>query len=101
MGEVRADKVWQGEYAVPNWAFSEKELNCMGPFRGADVIEMATHLLASKQVTVNELITVVLPFGRAADAWEKTRKEQGIQALICGPQKSWLRRLCFCSSTWH
>jgi len=46
---------------------------------------MAMHLLASKKVSVKELITSVEPFERATQAGERTKKGKGIKDLIRGP----------------
>lgn len=70
----------------PIVALSEKELNMKGSFRyNAGDYDLAMHLLESKKVSVKELITSIEPFERATEAWERTRKGEGIKNLIRGP----------------
>jgi D-xylulose reductase len=47
---------------------------------------MAMHLLETKRVNVKELITSLVPFEEATEAWERTRKGKGIKNLIRGPE---------------
>ena len=71
----------------PIVALSEKELNMKGWFRyNAGDFDLAMHLLESKKVSVKELITSVLPFEEATEAWERTRRGEGIKNLIRGPE---------------
>jgi D-xylulose reductase len=71
----------------PIVALSEKELNMKGSFRyNAGDYDLAMHLLESKKVSVKELITSVEPFEKATEAWERTRKGEGIKNLIRSPQ---------------
>ena len=71
----------------PIVALSEKELNMKGSFRyNAGDYDLAMHLLESKKVSVKELITSVEPFEKTTEAWERTRKGEGIKNLIRGPQ---------------
>jgi D-xylulose reductase len=71
----------------PITTLSEKELTMKGCFRyGAGDYELALHLLESKKVSVKELISSFVDFEHATEAWEKTRKGNGIKNLIRGPQ---------------
>lgn len=71
----------------PIVALSEKELNMKGSFRyNAGDYDLAMHLLDSKKVSVRELITGVEPFERATEAWERTKRGDGIKNLIRGPE---------------
>lgn len=71
----------------PIVALSEKELNMKGSFRyNAGDYDLAMHLLESKKVSVKELITSVEPFERATEAWERTKRGEGVKNLICGPR---------------
>jgi D-xylulose reductase len=64
----------------------EKELHVHGCFRyGAGDFETALEMLASKTMDFKSLISAVLPFEKATDAWEMTKKGQGIKNLIRGP----------------
>jgi D-xylulose reductase len=71
----------------PIVAMSEKELTVRGSFRySAGDYETAMHLLVSGKVSVKSLITGVEPFERATEAWERTKRSDGIKNLIRGPQ---------------
>jgi D-xylulose reductase len=71
----------------PILALSEKELCLRGSFRyNAGDYDLAMHLLESKRVSVKDLITGVETFERATNAWERTRRGEGIKTLIRGPQ---------------
>lgn len=66
---------------------SEKEINMKGCFRyNAGDFDLAMHFLQTRKITVKELIAGVEAFEHATDAWEKTRKGDGIKNLIQGPQ---------------
>lgn len=66
---------------------SEKEMIMKGNFRyGAGDYDIALHLLASRKVSVKELISSVVEFEKATDAWESTRQGHGIKNLIRGPR---------------
>lgn len=69
----------------PIMAMGEKELNVKGCFRyGSGDYKLVLKLLESKKVSVKELITGVLPFEQATDAWERAKKGEGIKTLIRG-----------------
>jgi D-xylulose reductase len=64
---------------------SEKELHCHGAFRnGPGDFEMALGFFEKEAIPVKELITNVFSFERAIDAWETTRRGEGIKDLIQG-----------------
>jgi D-xylulose reductase len=72
---------------MPILLMSEKELNVKGSFRyGPGDFEQAVSLLSQGKVNVKALISSVVPFERATEAWEKTRKGEGIKNLIEGPK---------------
>ena len=71
----------------PITTLSEKEITMKGCFRySAGDYELAMHLLESKKVSVSALISSVVDFEHTTDAWEKTRKGEGIKNMIRGPQ---------------
>jgi D-xylulose reductase len=71
----------------PIATLSEKEMVMKGSFRyGAGDYKMALHLLETRKVSVKELITCVVDFEKATEAWERTKKGEGIKNLIHGPQ---------------
>ena len=71
----------------PMLAMSEKELHCHGAFRyGPGDYEIALGFLEKGAIPVKELITKVFPFENATEAWEATRRGQGIKNLIQGVQ---------------
>lgn len=66
---------------------SEKEIVLKTCFwYGAGDYEVALELLCSGTVTVKSLITSTVPFEKAEEAWEKTRKGEGLKNLIQGVQ---------------
>ncbi|RMJ18081.1 hypothetical protein CDV36_002242 [Fusarium kuroshium] len=74
--------------AIPIHAMSEKEIVLKTSFRyGPGDYEIALELLESGKVSVAPLISSIVPFEKAADAWEKTRKGEGIKNLIQGVQE--------------
>jgi len=82
----------QGGLGKPRVTFpitlmSEKELTIHGCFRYASGdFELALQLLDSKQVSVKGLISSILPFEKATEAWERTKKGEGLKNLIQGVQ---------------
>ena len=65
----------------------EKELHMHGCFRyGAGDFALAVDLLASGKLDIGGFITRVLPFDEATEAWETTRRGEGIKTLIEGPK---------------
>lgn len=69
----------------PIMAVSEKELNIKGHFRYMTRdFEMAIGLLERKKIDVKPLISRVFPFEQATEAWEATRKGEGIKNVIEG-----------------
>ena len=76
----------KAKISFPILALSEKEVHMKGSFRySSGDYDLAMHLLESEKVSVKELITAVEPFEKATDAWERTRKGDGIKTLIRGP----------------
>lgn len=72
---------------MPILLMSEKELDVKGSFRyGPGDFEQALSLLSQGKVNVKALIGSVVPFERATEAWEKTRKGEGVKNLIEGPK---------------
>jgi D-xylulose reductase len=73
--------------AVPILLLSEKEVVLRGTYRyGAGDFARAISLLSRGKVDLKPLISTVTPFERATEAWEKTRKGEGIKNLIEGPK---------------
>ena len=65
----------------------QKELTMKGCYRyGEGDFKIALGLIAEGQLAVKELITKKVDFGQAVEAWETTRKGEGIKTLIRGPQ---------------
>jgi len=70
----------------PVVTLSAKEIHMIGCFRyGPGDYDLALHLLESGNVSVKELITGVEPFERATEAWERTKRGDGLKNLIRGP----------------
>ena len=65
---------------------ADKELHIHGSYRyGAGDFETALQMLLNNQIKVKDLISAILPFEEATEAWEMTRRGQGIKNLIRGP----------------
>ena len=64
----------------------EKELRIQGSFRyGPGDFQTALEMLTLKIIDFKDLISTVVPFEKATEAWEMTMKGQGIKNLIRGP----------------
>ncbi|KAK9419905.1 putative D-xylulose reductase [Seiridium unicorne] len=73
---------------LPLLQMCDKEIVLKLSFRyGPGDYETALDLLASKSVSVKSLISNVVPFEKAPEAWEMTRNGQGIKNLIQGVQE--------------
>jgi D-xylulose reductase len=71
----------------PMQRVAENELHICGSFRySAGDFEAALQMLATNQIDVKDLISTILPFDHAIEAWELTGKGQGIKNLIRGPE---------------
>ncbi|MCJ1472224.1 hypothetical protein MMC13_000871 [Lambiella insularis] len=69
----------------PIMAMCMKELHVFGCFRyGAGDYDLARKLVGEGKVSVKELITGVVPFEQATQAWETIRRGEGIKVLIEG-----------------
>ncbi|KAK2591327.1 hypothetical protein QQS21_010980 [Conoideocrella luteorostrata] len=70
---------------IPLGAMIEKEVVIKTSFRyGPGDYEIALQLLASGKISVKAMISSSVPFEKATEAWEKTRKGEGIKNLIEG-----------------
>ena len=73
------------EQKLPILAMCEKEIILKTSFRyGPGDYEAALDLLQSGAISVKALISNTVPFHRAAEAWEMTRRGDGIKNLIEG-----------------
>ena len=71
----------------PILRMSEKELELHGCFRyGPGDFELAIDLLASSKIDIGGFITRILPFEQATEAWETTKRGEGIKTVIEGPR---------------
>ena len=65
---------------------AERELHVHGCYRyGAGDFGTALQMLSSKQIDVKDLISAILPFEEATEAWDMTKRGEGIKNLIRGP----------------
>lgn len=65
---------------------AERELHVHGCYRyGAGDFDTALQMLSTNQIDVKDLISAILPFEKATEAWELTKRGQGIKNLIRGP----------------
>lgn len=72
---------------VPIGAMCEKETVVKTSFRyGPGDYDIALGLLGAGKVSVKSLISSITPFENATEAWEKTRRGEGIKNLIRGRQ---------------
>ena len=82
----------QGGLGKPNITFpiitmSEKELTMKGCFRYANGdFELALKMIGEGRIPVKDLITKQVEFAQATEAWETTRRGEGIKTLIRGVQ---------------
>ena len=82
----------QGGLGRPNITFpivtmSEKEIIMNGSFRySTGDFKTALSLISQGKLPVKELITKVVNFAQATEAWETTRRGEGIKTLIRGVQ---------------
>ncbi|KAF5019982.1 hypothetical protein F66182_7999, partial [Fusarium sp. NRRL 66182] len=73
--------------ALPMHAMCEKEMVMKTCFRyGPGDFEIALDLIESAKVPVKLLISSIVPFERAPEAWERTMRGEGIKNLIRGVQ---------------
>lgn len=73
--------------SFPIMELSQKEVTVRGCFRyAAGDYQTALDLLETGKISVKELITSVLPFEQATEAWETTRQGIGLKNLIQGVQ---------------
>ena len=82
----------QGGLGRPNITFpivvvSEKELTMKGCFRySSGDFKLALDLISDGKLRVKELITKKVEFEQATEAWETTKRGEGIKTLIRGVQ---------------
>ncbi|KAE8145375.1 chaperonin 10-like protein [Aspergillus avenaceus] len=75
----------RSEMTFPIMAACTKELNIKGSFRyGSGDYKLAVGLVASGKVNVKELITGVVKFENAEQAFREVRAGEGIKTLIAG-----------------
>ncbi|KAE8387177.1 D-xylulose reductase A [Aspergillus alliaceus] len=76
----------RSEMTFPIMATCTKELNVKGSFRyGSGDYKLAVNLVASGKVSVKELITGVVKFENAEQAFKEVKAGKGIKTLIAGP----------------
>ncbi|EFY90022.1 xylitol dehydrogenase [Metarhizium acridum CQMa 102] len=72
----------------PIMAMCLKEVTARGSFRyGPGDYELAVDLVASGKVDVKKLVTEVVPFDRAEEAFKKVKEGEVIKILIAGPNE--------------
>lgn len=75
------------DQTLPLLYMSEKEIVLKTCFRyGPGDYEVALDMLCSGTIAVKSLISSTVPFEKAEEAWEKTRKGEGLKNLIQGIQ---------------
>ncbi|KID78752.1 xylitol dehydrogenase, partial [Metarhizium brunneum ARSEF 3297] len=72
----------------PIMAMCLKEVTARGSFRyGPGDYELAVELVASGKVDVKQLVSEVVPFDRAEEAFKKVKEGEVIKILIAGPNE--------------
>lgn len=75
------------DQTLPLLYMSEKEIVLKTCFRyGPGDYEVALDMLCAGTIVVKSLISSTVPFEKAEEAWEKTRKGEGLKNLIQGIQ---------------
>lgn len=78
----------------PIVVLSEKELTMKGCFRySTGDFKLGLSLISEGKIPVKDLITKMVNFDQATDAWETTRKGEGVKTLIRGVQDTRASRL--------
>ncbi|KAM4068045.1 alcohol dehydrogenase groES-like domain-containing protein [Hirsutella rhossiliensis] len=76
----------KADISFPIMALCLKEVTARGSFRyGPGDYELAIQLIASGQVDVKQLISAVVPFSQAEEAFRRVQEGQVIKMLIAGP----------------
>lgn len=79
--------VGKADQTLPLGAMCGKETVLKASFRYAPGdYDIALGLLSARKVSVKSLISSITPFENATEAWEKTRRGEGIKNLIKGVQ---------------
>ncbi|KAF4124871.1 D-xylulose reductase [Geosmithia morbida] len=72
----------------PIMAMCQKEVTAKGSFRyGSGDYSLAVELVATGKVDVKKLITEVVPFTQAEEAFKKVKGGEAIKVLIAGPNE--------------
>lgn len=78
----------KNEITFPIMAMCLKEVTARGSFRyGPGDYELAIELVASGKVDIKKLITTVVPFNQAEEAFKKVKEGEVIKILIAGPNE--------------
>lgn len=78
----------RADITFPIMALCIKEVTARGSFRyGSGDYKLAIELVASGKVDVKKLITTVVKFGEAEEAFKKVKEGQVIKILIAGPNE--------------
>ncbi|KAG5957346.1 hypothetical protein E4U58_006183 [Claviceps cyperi] len=76
------------DITFPIMALCLKEVTAKGSFRyGPGDYELAIELVASGVVDVKKLVTTVVPFNKAEEAFKKVKEGEVIKILIAGPNE--------------
>lgn len=76
-----------GKVDFPIQQVAEKELHVHGCYRyGAGDFQTALQMLSTNEINVKQLVSAILPFQEAKEAWERTKLGQGIKNIIQGPE---------------
>lgn len=78
----------KSDITFPIMALCLKEVTAKGSFRyGPGDYELAIELVASGVIDIKKLVTTVVPFDKAEEAFKKVKEGQVIKILIAGPNE--------------
>ncbi|OAA40585.1 xylitol dehydrogenase [Metarhizium rileyi] len=78
----------KNDITFPIMALCLKEVTARGSFRyGPGDYELAVDLVASGKVDIKKLVTTVVPFDQAEEAFKKVKEGEVIKILIAGPNE--------------
>lgn len=78
----------KSDITFPIMAMCQKEVTARGSFRyGPGDFKLAVELVSNGSVAVEKLITEVVPFEKAEEAFRKAKSGEAVKMLIAGPNE--------------
>lgn len=79
----------KSDITFPIMAMCQKEVTARGSFRyGPGDFKLAVELVSNGGVAVEKLITEVVPFEKAEEAFRKAKSGEAVKMLIAGPNEA-------------